>query len=131
MPAKVSPLQWTPAILWPIFASVSTSQKQGRATTPFICAVTRSGCNPTRSGRAFSCEKPVDALSPAADAADRRAGGSAAGRSRRDEFAHGEPALDDGVVLSPDGRETQDSGRVRSFPFGSVCGEVANPLSWV
>src|ERR1035437_7532490 len=88
------------------------------------------GLGTTRRGRTFPCKGPMDSLSPAVYAADRGTGRSAASRSRRDELLDGEPSPDDGVVLSSDNGETQDSGRARSFSVGSVCGEVTNPLSW-
>src|SRR5579863_2443437 len=71
----------------------------------------------------------VDALSPAAHTPNCRIGRGRARRSRGDEFAHGEPAPDDGVFLPSNQTPTKNSGRARLISLRSICGRVANPLS--
>ena len=123
------------------------SKNEERATTAFICAGTRSGCNRKRAGSYleqelqdwaelgveghFHAKNPWMPYHRLLTQQTAELVGAEPGGSCRDEFADGESALDDGVVLSSDDAETQDSGRARSFSFGSVCGEVADSLSWV
>ena len=57
--------------------------------------------------------------------------GSKAGRSRGDEFAHGESSPDDGFVLPTNRKAAQDSDRARRIPIGPICGYVADAFSWI
>ena len=52
-------------------------------------------------------------------------------RSCGHEFAHGEPAPDDGVVLPSHGKASQARGRGRSLPFRPVRLLIADSISWV
>ena len=140
-------LQWMPAIRWRIFASASTFPKrQNGRDCIYLCGHSLglqpktarlssragiAGLGRTGSGRTFSREESVDAVSPAADRADCRAGGSAAGEVVVMNSLTVNLHLMMASFYRPTAQTTQDSGRARSVSFGSVCGEVADSFSWI